>query len=383
MSKEDISMIQQNELTPPQVNTIVLFVLKLIYTKDLLLKYIGTSDFKNVGNNYNIALKLVDLIIYFLNLLNKLNADLLTNEGKIKVSLNTSNDYKLTSIKNYLKVSSLGSILSNIFEFVPIFPKDTVETKFSFQENSNKKSITYENPDVYIIGDDSGIVSDFLTGLLINNETKEANLVPGVISKRWLSEPLFLNIMKKYLDNDTINDLLDLNEFLDLFNIEVGVKNTVMLYSILKEYESEALVNPTLMGLVDKLFDCSLMTSLSVSLNDKIKIMGVIESIQGIVEFSKVNLAIVNTNSMEEDRIIAKSDKFSNHLILDNFKYLLQIAKTVQYSHGYNAIFKIKDYDKVLDQMNEIEIINYDHRTKAFNECFYQILKDFLIGNEI
>ena len=365
-----------------QSNNVGLFQIRLQSVMANLTSLMGEKEF---GNSAVISriLSIIDSFNSNLNsnkgLISVNSPDVITDEGKIRVALATSNGFKKKDFESYFDVNHFGSAIKELFHIETFdVVVGTDENVYSFKENAQGKALANTIPNAFVIGDDSGIILPEMSTLLNeirnvifeegNNPVDPRNnteqefvdnaLLPGAVSKRFSTDEVIDGIIKlcgsaddselvreqllgwkdRVSDERPISvstqNIFTIAAFADMINLLSPVEE----FGIIDEHISDhtAILQSTLCGLITD------ENGYPVFSHD------VTSGIRGILRLPKLPRHI----------------QADVNLLDDYFKN----------SHAYNSVFWMPDHDKFLCDMSEADRSQVDHRGDAFGDILAQLL---------
>lgn len=307
----------------------------------------------------------------------QLNSDTLTDDGKIIVTMNTSNEYKKKSLEDFFKLNIVGKRLSEIFEFN--FQESTNtsdETIVSMLENAIVKAedLHKDLPNVYTLGDDSGTCSSFLSGLLFRSTSNKSlsNVFPGAVSKRIADRDIlkifFSTVYDTYIANkedsgeflEEFENFYSIIEMIDKDKFSIHTYNSLVLITIVAYFIEYLDLNDSEDSLMHMTF-MSYMASFSPNGN----ILTSSALANGELDFAYVKN---NSDVLDSARIPS--------FLRDITAQINSYGEIIEGAHGYNAVFNIGGLGH-LSKLSNFDIINNDHRSKAIGSILLEIFKDY------
>ena len=367
------------------ISKIQLFTTRMKVVAENLTSLLGEKEFGNSGTTGKI-LSIIDSFNSNINsnkgIIDVNCSNLLTEDGKIRIALATSNDFKKKDFESYFAVNHFGSAIRDLFEVVTFdVVTDTDENVYSFKENAQGKALANTIPNTYIIGDDSGIVLpemsmllNELRNVLFDEQDKtldvrsnsmvnyvDNTLLPGVVSKRFSTDEVVNGIAQLLGGTEDPSMIIEqLTGWKDQINehgqpISVSTQN---IFVIAAFADLINLINPMEeFGIIDE------------HIADHVAVLQ--STLEGVITDEEGNPIFrhdVTSGISGELRLPKLPRHIAGNLALQD-EYFKRNE-----SHAYNAMFWLSEQRKFLGDMSIAERSQIDHRGDAFGSLMTELL---------
>lgn len=322
-------------------------------------------------------------------------SNILSDDGKIKIYLSSSNEYKIKFFKDYIALNTNAPILNHIFDFNVLQTKDdvdeVVENEYSFALNAKAKALAgmrnkIKEIDGYIIGDDTGLISTLLTSFY-EPHNRYSQGFPGVISKRLSSANHLSEVLNNFGDH-----LSDTDKVLILHEVSYLRDNAILNEAELNCFVVIAIIDCIYKVVADRsngkssLYNDSIMYSEKVRCNYTNITKDALWSKWGIIATTLCAVNTVNKQTVTSTGSIrgTLTGNFNFHKLVntpknDTTKYdcLNYLKGTIGYN---NIVFEVSKHkiEKLVNPYNHSEFYaNNLNNPKAMTKLLIDVLVSF------